>query len=405
MSAHLRSRGAAPRAASIPGSQSTGQFTSQFAALLCLGCALLAALFSRPYLPEQFLRDDAHIRLAVQDPSTTDASSFRAIADLYRTLGLASTPPLAALLGVGVFVLAVFAAIGWEDLGRLGRPGLVMLAGASGIAVVYLGQFSKELITVALAAVVLKLPRTVLGEAGVVLACVGYGLLLRPYWLLIAAGYVLLRLLQRRRARPLLLAAAVVAGYGVLAALPTTVLGGGLEAQRQWINAERAGTTVDTLIVGPFPEATGALSVLSVLVVLAMLLIPLPLLASGDPEHMAAALLICAVWALVLRQLLRRGPAAQGTGTGTGTGQPAATAPRFTANAPRAAALLLAVVCVQALFEPDYGSYLKHLAGLLPLALALIPLRALSPGADGAPPSPAAPGDPVDASAGPEVSR
>lgn len=339
--------------------------TSQLAVVACLGSALLAALFTRPRLPVQFLLDDGHILRAAQDPSTSDAASFRAIAGLYRALGLSEAAPLAALLGVAVFALAVVAAIGWQDMARLDWLGLAMLVAATAIAVVYLGQFSKELVTVSLAAVTLLLPRTALGEAGVVLACVMYGLLLRPYWLLIAVAYLGLRLLQRHRAHPLLLGAMVVAGYAVLSVLFSTVLGGGLESQREWINAERAGTAVDTLIRGPFPEATGPLSVLSVLVVLAMLLVPLPLLASGDPEHIAAALTICAVWALVLRQLLRRPP------------RPAADAPRSTANAPRAATLLLAVVTVQALFEPDYGSYLKHLSGLLPLALALVPLRPL----------------------------
>ena len=40
----------------------------------------------------------------------------------------------------------------------------------------------------------------------------------------------------------------------------------------------------------------------------------------------------------------------------------------------RAVALLLGLVVVQAIFEPDYGSYLKHLSPMLPLFLALLPL-------------------------------
>ena len=41
----------------------------------------------------------------------------------------------------------------------------------------------------------------------------------------------------------------------------------------------------------------------------------------------------------------------------------------------RAVALLLALVIVQAIFEPDYGSYVKHIVPALPLFLALLPLR------------------------------
>ena len=333
----------------------------QLIAVACLGTAMIGALFARPYLPDQFVRDDGHIRLAIADPTTTDAESFRTIAHLYRLLGLEDNAPGAALLGVTVFVVAVFAAIGWQQLARLTWVGLILLTLMTGVAVVYLGQYSKELVTVVLATVVLLLPRTALGEIAVVAVCLLHAALLRPYWVLIAAAYVGWRILQRYRVRPLLMLVCLVAGYGVLSVVFAAVLGGGLESQREWMNAERAGTSVDTLIIGPFPGATGALSVASVLVVLAMLLVPLPLLATGSPTHMAAAVLLTAIWVLVLSQLLHRG-ARSGR------------AP-FPPAAPRAAALLLAVVTVQALFEPDYGSYLKHLSGLLPLACALLPLR------------------------------
>ena len=33
------------------------------------------------------------------------------------------------------------------------------------------------------------------------------------------------------------------------------------------------------------------------------------------------------------------------------------------------------MVSVQAIFEPDFGSYLKHLTPLMPLFLTLVPLR------------------------------
>jgi hypothetical protein len=54
-------------------------------------------------------------------------------------------------------------------------------------------------------------------------------------------------------------------------------------------------------------------------------------------------------------------------------------------RAARASALLVAVVSVQAIFEPDFGSYLKHLTPLMPLFLTLVPLRARGASEEGPP--------------------
>ena len=334
----------------------------QLLALCLLGSALISSTTSRAVLPEQFLRDDAHIRAAILDPGgATSAESFRHIGAFYRGLGLGELPPLAALLGVGLFIAAVIIALPLESLGRLGLAGFGLLAVSCVFAVVYLGQYTKEIFTVVIALLVLVLPRSPYGDVAVVASCLLYGIYMRPYWLLIAVLYVCIRVLLARRTGPLGMLVCVVAGYAVLAVAFRIVLGENLEGRRTWLNAERADTVVNTLISGPFPEATGVLSVISVLCVLAMLIVPWPLLFSGSPELVLAGIAVMAVWGLVLYTAFsRRRSTVRLSGP-----------PRIA----RGISLLLALVLVQALFEPDYGSYLKHLTGLLPLVLCCLPLR------------------------------
>lgn len=340
---------------------------NQILMLLLAGSALVAALLVRSVLPEQFLRDDGHLQLAMRGGSLfTDAESFQAVATMYLVTGLDQAPPLAAMLGVGVYTAAMFAALGWSRLPHLSPVTIAMAAATFVPALAYLGQYTKEFATALVALAVTCIPGgrrlgTVLpGDAVVVALCLWYGLTLRPYWLIVAIGYVLLRLVLSRTAHPLALLAVPVLLYAALQPAFQAVLGHGLQGQRDWANAERAGTEVNTLIVSVAPEAGGLMGVGAALVMVALMVVPVPLLLSGSVYHLAAGLAIAGLWLLVLvpvlRGRLREVPRACADEPGR-------------VRAARAAALLLAFLLTQALFEPDYGSALKHLTPLLPLVL------------------------------------
>lgn len=348
-----------------PGAQRHG-LAAQLLLAAMAGCALVAALAARLVLPDQFLLDDAHLQRAMEvGAGERTGESFQEVGALYRTLGLDGEPSLAALLGVGVFVVCLVAAVGWERARDLSPVGLAAIAASLLLAVAYLGQYSKELITAGIAALVLFAPRHRMGDAMIIAGCIAYGLTLRPYWLIVAAGYpVWLFLLGRiRRTRWFLLVPPVL--YALLLPAFALAFGGGLQFQRTWSNAER-GAEMDqiaSLIVSPLPDAIGPMGVLAALLMLVLMIVPVPLLATLSAYHVASALLIMGIWVIVLVPVFR--------GRLAGAADPSL--PRASLVAVRAAALLLSLLMVQALFEPDYGSYLKHLTPLLPLALALLP--------------------------------
>lgn len=338
-----------------------GALDNQVTLLIAVTGALLAALSVRAVLPAQFLLDDAHLRRAMSGGAlATDAESFREVAVLYELLQLEHAAPLAALLGLGLYVLALLLALGWERIPQLSALSLLVALALLVPGLAYLAQYSKELLTVVVALVVIIAPARgrlgiVLGEMAVLAAALAYGAVLRPYWLLVAAAYLAWRVLLPRTSQPLLLLAVPLAGYAVLQPAFRIALGTGLQGQRDWSNAERADTAVNTVITSIAPGADGALGVLAALAMLGLLLVPVGLLASGDLFHLASGIAISAVWLLVLVPVLR-GRLVEPVG------------PRGI-RAVRAASLLLALVLVQALFEPDYGSALKHLTPLLPLVL------------------------------------
>ena len=106
-------------------------------------------------------------------------------------------------------------------------------------------------------------------------------------------------------------------------------------------------------------------------------LLPWPLVLGGSVTYLVMAGVLVVLWGLVavsIRRLQRERAARSGRRDDTGRYLSAPLAER-SPRPERAVALLLALVVVQAIFEPDYGSYVKHLSPVLPLFLTLLPLR------------------------------
>lgn len=336
---------------------------SQLLVVLLAGAALLASLFAQAFLPARFLLDHGHIERVIHDPEVSpENTSFQAIAAFYRAIGVGSAPEAAALLGVAVLVLALALAIGFERLAHIGIVDALLLGAALLVGVAYLAQYSKEFVTALVVVGLLVWGGRRGGDLFVVLACLGYAATMRPYWVLVAVLYVAWRWVLPRLRNPLWLPVLALAVYVVAQPVFVLALGTDLDGQRAWLNAERADVNVATLITAPLPGEGPVSAVLGTLVVLLLLVVPVGLLTSGAVYHTAAGLLILGLWACTFTAIA----------TGACRRRPREVDAADPVLRARAAALLLALLVVQAIFEPDYGSYLKHLAPMLPLMVAVV---------------------------------
>jgi hypothetical protein len=96
------------------------------------------------------------------------------------------------------------------------------------------------------------------------------------------------------------------------------------------------------------------------LLCLLLLLVPVPMVLAGQPIYLAFAGMISVLWvatAVVIVRGMRAGWF------------------RADVRLARATSLLVSLVTVQSVFEPDYGSYIKHLTPLLPLFLVVLRAR------------------------------
>lgn len=332
----------------------------QFLVIGACGLALVLGSLMRSVLPERFLLDDGHVRAVIDNPGLApEDPSFHVLAGFYRWLGIATSPDLASSLAMVLLVVCVLLAVRFSDWGRLGLTGAGMLGVTFGLGLVYLAQYTKEIfsllvtLTVLLALTMRSGPLRCLLVVGAPFA---YGLLVRPYWMIIAALIPLVFLALRRVRRPLVLLACVPLVYLVLAVAFEVGRGEQLGAIREYVNLGRQGTEVASLITAPDFGPSLLAGVLAILVVAGQLILPLPLFAMGDPYYVVAGLAILGLWVIV--------------GSAIVSGRC-----RADARTAWIAAVLVSLYLVLVVFEPDYGSYVKHLTPFLPLFLALVPAR------------------------------
>jgi len=353
-----------------------GAFCQLFVVAL-VGLSVVLSSRFRELLDRKFRFDGDHIQalLALPDASLNPDDPFRNTALIYRMLGLSEAPDVAAMLAIAAFGVAVLAALRWTEMARLTPLGLGIIAVCYVLALIYLAQYSKEFVSLLLVVAVLLLPRGALAEITLVAAMIGYAITIRPYWGIVVALYLAARfLLPRVRGLfPVLLS--VVATYVVLQIVFNLVLAQDLSFSRVAVNDLRAqiNISVGSLIVDFLPDQV-ALQWLNAFLVLLSLIAPWPLILGGSSVYLLMGGVLAVLWGLVgwaIVKLQRERAASRGRAV-----QPARTAPlsERTPRPERATALLLALVVVQAIFEPDYGSYLKHVVPMLPLFLALLPL-------------------------------
>jgi hypothetical protein len=190
-----------------------------------------------------------------------------------------------------------------------------------------------------------------------VMAC-GYALMIRNYWFLIAVAYAAFRLLLRS-GNPYRIPIFVVIAMVCMAFGTAVALGVNLNSFREVVsqtNSLYAQTAIQDYIpvTGPLGGASNALCTLL------LLLVPIPLAVTGSPVYLAFAGVMAILW-ITLLTVVRRG---MRNGWFV-----------FDVRLARAVSLLLAMVTVLAVFEPDYGSYIKHLTPVLPLFFFVLRAR------------------------------
>ncbi len=315
---------------------------------------IFVAVFGRDLLPATYFNDEQYIRQLLDRTAPSDQGSFSFTASTYATLRLAGSPLLASLASFGLFLLLVFRALGWSELCRAGLPVFLTVCGSVLLGSVYLAQYSKEFLVIGLSILFIETRRHWALEA-VWLACaLLYGYFVRDYWYLVVVLYIAFRLTTWRTRGPMPLIAGVVAAYLTLTVAFEQFIGVSLVHFRTSVQLHLDSTT---MIHDPITSSNYLMQSANAILVLVMLIVPYPLLMSLQVlQTILGAYLTLFSFALLrpLRSILRRSRSALVHGGGV-----------------KPLCLIASFLVVQSIFEPDYGSYIKHLLPMIPIALLM----------------------------------
>jgi hypothetical protein len=335
-----------------------------FGAAVLAGCVII--LLRQQILPAKFSYDGLRIQaIAAGRVGDRGDKSYDHVGDFYALTGLAQSPRLAGLVGFGLFVWCcclVLRRTNWH----LSWLTLGCLVVATLLGAVFLGWYSKDVLVLPITAMAVTADRRsrVVGVAGAMLV---YAAVFRSYWAAIALLFLLFVLVLRRtRHRPavvlasLLLLGILLAGWGF-----EYLTGVDVGTLRTSLNADRLGsvdaqTQIPTFVRGGSRSAEA----LNLVVTASFLFFPVPLLSLGGIYYFGIFILVAGLWLLFFRAALM-------IRTATGTDQEEGAGRLWHAAI---VAYPLAFATVQVLFEPDYGSALRHLAPLLPCMVLVIAL-------------------------------
>ncbi|MFL0411284.1 hypothetical protein ACH0AH_08910 [Microbacterium paludicola] len=317
---------------------------------------LLVTIF-HDRLPEQFNRDANRI-YGIASGAMGDYAdqSYTPVGLIYRFLLLGESPLAAGLFGYFVATFAIVLAVLRAGRRTASWPTAALVFGAFVLSAVYLGQYSKDLFVLFPVMLLVLLPRAamwdLLGLAGMGL----YAFFFRDYWFLILITYVGYRVLSLRqvRLRYLLLAgslAAVLGGLGFYLLM-------GLDPNHfRTVVQDHLHANTEIIPLVPLPQPSGGL--VDVFLNYWLLFAPVILLVTAGIAYLPiiVGFSFLKVWPLLTARSSRRWPPIRSLDG---------------ALVRRALSLLLATAVVQALFEPDYGSALRHVTPLMPLMIVLV---------------------------------
>jgi hypothetical protein len=324
------------------------------AAVLLFGIAL--AIAGPLLLPESYYFDTLTVRDSLDAPSDDSATeSFANTATFYRLLGFGTLWPH-PLAGVASFVI-VFVAMTWSSgLGRARwQPWLIALVAAWTVPLaVFDGTYSKEVVALVVVAVMGALSRSLRGVVAATIVVLAYAWFFRTYWAVVIALWLTLLATGRLGWPWVLRLAMAVLAIACMSAVAHEALDTYLSDGRTVAIEGREGDPFSvTVLANAMPNASVATDVANTLLGWLALIAPVWLLPLGGLQHIGFAVFQALNTALFIAIMVRLRDERDW---------------RFLA----ASSFCVAYSLVQGMFEPDFGSFVKHETNLLPLYCYLL---------------------------------
>lgn len=312
-------------------------------------------VLGRPGLPEKYFFDSNKISaIVLGNLYVPEDKSFQAVGDVYRMIGLSDPAGLSRFIGMIAFSSVVAFAVRGSSIQSLTIPKLFSLLITMTAGATYLGGYSKEFLQLPFIALILLFLSHRAGLIFSSVVSVAYGLLFRQYWVLVSlvqlGFWLTYTRLDRKKIMSLLSVVAIVL---VIFPQVANYFGLHLFDVRQNINDLREREAYSaTAISYPFHGQGPVWDTLNFLIVFIWLSIPILGLGFLGPGYFLVGLAMTLMWVIF----------ASAISVNSSKGN-------LSTNA---LAVCMSLLLVQTFFEPDFGSFLRHVTVILPIALAAI---------------------------------
>lgn len=313
--------------------------------------SLAIALLSRELLPEKYFYDSATIN-AIKPiaEGMLIGNSYNNMAYVYKIIDIDEKSVLNSLLFPGIFFFATLSILRLIETKNIFSLLLITFYACSTTAI-YLSQYSKECIVLLLCLAFIYASKSKKHLAGWFLLAILYATYFRAYWVITLIVFLGNMILIRRGGGPLLLIFGIALLYFALSAAFPLFYGQELGQHRINANDDRLGSIDALTLITPTLQGSGIIiDAVNTLLQFILLLFPLPLALTGNLQHSISFLALSLISLISIKKFLDHHK----------TGE-LKRSQRLRASY----SLLIATISVQAIFEPDYGSYIKHLSPLL----------------------------------------
>lgn len=320
--------------------------------LIAAACSSVAlSILKYNLLPNSFFFDAATIKRFMTDNNNLSVfDSYNTTAIFYKSL-----PAGDSVLLVSLFSMIVCILIAWQVIYITGATKkltpvvIVIISIYLLLASIFLAQHTKDFIVLLLISSYIALTKydkkgliTFIGIA------ILYAILFRAYWLIIIGFFIGALIFQRRELMIKKLIASCLAMLFALAVLFKLFLDVPLTYYRTAVNETRLNNydaNANTLIENFFPAGNIIFEWLNAVTAWFLLMFPLPLLKLFTLYHIASFALITLIFLFLFLTAVK-------------------------INNKKSKISFILIICftsVQSIFEPDYGSFLRHTTPLLPL--------------------------------------
>lgn len=312
-----------------------------------LVCVLMA--FLKEYIfPEKYFYDSHGLEKLIEHPNRYySAESFTNTATFYRILHIDNyiVAPILALVTYFLVIMRLFKNYSISYISFFSYALIVIY---SAIAMVYLATYSKDLVLF----IIVVVPFVFLEKKSLIIwtfFVLFYAYIFRTYWFISIALFWFIKLFIIQSPKRFLLLIPII--YLTMNVIYHYVFGTSISLIREGANTDRdiesGQTIIKTFIKGNnvFAES------LNSIVTLIFLIVPIPLFLLLKPFYIILTILIIVFFYNFIKFYLREYKIKDYTNIFS---------------------FVISFMLVQSLFEPDYGSFVRHLSPLYPLIFVCI---------------------------------